>query len=102
MSVFFEGEKYPTLSGLSRLITTLNAALGSNIPPPSWNLGFVFYCGLSLSCTMFKVVVIIIYIMYMYIGVNTWGELPTEVTWISRLGLKPDLILQQFYLLSLH
>ncbi|KAL5502127.1 hypothetical protein EMCRGX_G008851 [Ephydatia muelleri] len=43
-------ELKPDVKGLSRLITTLNAALGSNIPPPSWNL-----------------------------GVKTWGELPTEV-----------------------
>ena len=31
MSVFFEGERYPTLSSVSRLITTLNATINSDL-----------------------------------------------------------------------
>ena len=38
MSVFFEGEKYPTLCSISRLITTLNSAFANAGPPPFWNL----------------------------------------------------------------
>ena len=38
MSVFFEGEKYPTLCSISRLITTLNSAYANAGPPSSWNL----------------------------------------------------------------
>ncbi|KAL5473994.1 hypothetical protein EMCRGX_G028564 [Ephydatia muelleri] len=62
ISVFFEGEKYPTVSGVSRLITTLNATLNSEGPPSSWNLGVrewdelpseVYECFLSLK-TGFK------------------------------------------------
>ena len=66
MSVPFEGEKYTMLSGLSRLISTLNTALGSNIPPPSWNLGLGFHC-FALQC------------VHIFIGVKAWDELPTEV-----------------------
>ena len=52
ISVFFEGEKYPTVSGVSRLITTLNATLNSEGPPSSWNLGITTsICSVALSMT---------------------------------------------------
>ena len=39
----FEGEKYPTLCSISRLVTTLNVALEMRGPPTSWNLGILMY-----------------------------------------------------------
>ena len=92
ISVPFEGEKYTMLSGLSRLISTLNTALGSNIPPPSWNLGLGFHC-FALQC------------VHIFIGVKAWDELLqkcTTVIWNSKLDSEVDLILLHFYLLMLH
>ena len=40
--MLFEGEKYPTLCSLSRLVTNLNMVLEDVRPPPSWNLGLLF------------------------------------------------------------
>ena len=87
ISVFFEGEMYPTVSGVSRLITTLNATLNSEGPPSSWNLGITTsICSVALSMTH----VLCMHTKYVYTytsqseyfsyaGVREWDELPSEV-----------------------
>ena len=67
ISVFFEGEKYPTLCGVSRLITTLNSTLHSEGPPPSWNLGILaLFTNYIFSCNVTDVLVLCMHNMYMY------------------------------------
>ena len=67
ISVFFEGEKCPTLFGVSRLITTLNAAINSEGPPPSWNLGIATsICSVAMSVTCVSCMHKICVYMYMY------------------------------------
>ena len=88
ISVFFEGEKYPTVSGVSRLITTLNATLNSEGLPSSWNLGIatcIHVCSVALSMThvlcMHKIRVYIYYSQseyFSFAGVREWDELPSR------------------------
>ena len=48
--MLFEGEKYPTLCSLSRLVTNLNMVLEDVRPQPSWNLGLFIYVKRLCSC----------------------------------------------------
>ena len=49
VAVLFEGEKYPTLCSISRLVTTLNGVLEMQGPPSSWNLGMH---GINDACAL--------------------------------------------------
>ena len=51
MSVLLEGEKYPKLCSLSRLVTTLNMVFEDEQPPASWNLGLLCSCTCGFCST---------------------------------------------------